>query len=46
MVEYFQFLSKKLHMNKNDINYEQNISTLIFAFRGTNRGVHAHFHAG
>ena len=33
-------------MNKNDINYTINLSTQRLALRGTNRGVHAHFHAG
>ena len=33
-------------MNKNETNYKVNSSTLRLALRGTNRGVHAHFHAG
>ena len=33
-------------MNKNEINYKINTGTLRLALRGTNRGVHAHFHAG
>ena len=33
-------------MNKNENNYRLNSGTLRFALRGTNRGVHAHFHAG
>ena len=33
-------------MNNDEINYRTNSGTLIFTFRGTNRGVHAHFHAG
>ena len=33
-------------MNKYETNYRLNSSTLRFALRGTNRGVHAHFHAG
>ena len=33
-------------MNKNETNYKLNSGTLRFALRGTNKGVHAHFHAG
>ena len=33
-------------MNKNEANYRLNPGTLRLALRGTNRGVHAHFHAG
>ena len=33
-------------MNKNETNYKFNFGTLRLALRGTNRGVHAHFHAG
>ena len=33
-------------MNKNETNDRLNLSTLRLALRGTNRGVHAHFHAG
>ena len=33
-------------MNKNEINYKLNPGTLRLALRGTDRGVHAHFHAG
>ena len=33
-------------MNKNEANYRLNSGTLRLALRGTNRGVHAHFHAG
>ena len=33
-------------MNKNETNYRLNSGTLRLAPRGTNRGVHAHFHAG
>ena len=33
-------------MNKNETNYKLNSGTLGLALRGTNRGVHAHFHAG
>ena len=33
-------------MNKNETNYKLNPGTLRLALRGTDRGVHAHFHAG
>ena len=33
-------------MNKIELNYKENLSTQRFALRGTNRGVHSHFHAG
>ncbi len=33
-------------MNKNKINNKINSSTQRLALRGTNRGVHSHFHAG
>ena len=33
-------------MNKNETNYRLNSGTLRLVLRGTNRGVHAHFHAG
>ena len=33
-------------MNKNETNYKINSGTQRLALRGTNRGVHAHFHAG
>ena len=33
-------------MNKYEINYTISSGTLRLALRGTNRGVHAHFHAG
>ena len=33
-------------MNKNETKYKINPGTLRLALRGTNRGVHAHFHAG
>ena len=33
-------------MKKDEINYRINIATQGFTPRGTNRGVHAHFHAG
>ena len=33
-------------MNKNETNYRLNSGTLRLALRGTNRGVHAQFHAG
>jgi len=33
-------------MNKNEINCRINSSTQRLALRGTNRGVHTHFHAG
>ena len=33
-------------MNKIETNYRLNSGTLRLATRGTNRGVHAHFHAG
>ncbi len=33
-------------MNNNETNYKLNSSTLRPAMRGTNRGMHAHFHAG
>ncbi len=33
-------------MNKNEINYKINTGTQRLTLRGTNRGVHAHFHAG
>ena len=33
-------------MNKNETNYRLNSGTLRLILRGTNRGVHAHFHAG
>ena len=33
-------------MNNNETNYKLNSSTLRLAMRGTNRGAHAHFHAG
>ena len=33
-------------MNKNETNYRLNSGTLRLSLRGTNRGVHAHFHAG
>ena len=33
-------------MNKYETNYKLNPGTLRLALRGTNRGVHAHFHAG
>ena len=33
-------------MNKNEINKMFNLATQKFIFRGTNRGVHSHFHAG
>ena len=33
-------------MYKNEINYIIILGTQRLALRGTNRGVHAHFHAG
>jgi len=33
-------------MNKNEIYYRLNSGTLRIVLRGTNRGVHTHFHAG
>ena len=33
-------------MNKNEINLSNYLSTLEAIFRGTNKGVHSHFHAG
>jgi len=33
-------------MNKYEINYTISPGTLRFPLRETNRGVHAHFHAG
>ena len=33
-------------MNKNETNYKLNSGTLRLALKGTNRGVHAHSHAG
>ena len=33
-------------MNKKVFYYKQDLSTQRFALRGTNRGVHSHFHAG
>ena len=33
-------------MNNNGTDYKLNPGTLRLALRGTNRGVHAHFHAG
>ena len=33
-------------MNKYEINTMFNLATQRYFFRGTNRGVHSHFHAG
>ena len=33
-------------MNKNETNYKLNSGTLRLDLRGTNKGVHANFHAG
>ena len=33
-------------MNKNEIKNKINTVTLRLALRGTNKGVHTHFHAG
>ena len=33
-------------MNKNETYYRLNSGTLRLALRETNKGVHAHFHAG
>ena len=33
-------------MKKNEINKTFNLATQKVIFRGTNRGVHSHFHAG
>ena len=41
-----KFLSKTLFMKKNETNKMFNLATQKVIFRGTNRGVHSHFHAG
>ena len=33
-------------MNKNEKNFINYLSTQEAIFRGTNKGVHSHFHAG
>ena len=40
------FLSIKLHMNNNELKKVTSKCTLRKSLKGTNRVVHAHFHAG
>ena len=40
------FMSIKLHMNNNELKKKTFRCTLRKSLKGTNRVVHAHFHAG